>query len=201
MAEQLRRGARTLVLALFSLGGATAQAVPWTFQVRDAAGHPLADAVVAVLAHGKPSKTTSAHAEMGQRNRQFTPQLLVVQTGTAVAFPNYDSVRHQVYSFSPIKVFELKLYAAGTPTDQVFDKPGVATLACNIHDRMHANIVVVDTPLFATTDASGTAHLDLPPGEHQLQYWHEQSKNAAVLQSQPLNVGDSAGSTQLTIGG
>ena len=31
------------------------------------------------------------------------------QTGTAMSFPNNDSVRHHVYSFSPAKTFELKL--------------------------------------------------------------------------------------------
>jgi len=198
MSELLRRGTRLLALALLGLCANAALAVPWTVQVRDATGHPLADAVVAVLVRGKPARTTTAKAEMGQFNRQFTPQLLVVQTGTEVSFPNRDSVRHQVYSFSPIKVFELKLYSGTSSAPQVFDKPGVAALACNIHDRMHANIVVVDTPLFATTDASGTAHLDLPAGEHVLEYWHEQMKGAA-LQSQPLNVGESAGTTLLTI--
>ena len=66
--------------------------------------------------------------------------LLIVQTGTAVNFPNFDTVRHHVYSFSPIKVIDIKLYS-GTPTEPVvFDKPGVAALGCNIHDRMSAYV-------------------------------------------------------------
>jgi len=189
---------RRCSLTLLMLASAAAQAVPWSVQVKDAAGRPLADAVVAVVLRGKPSKASGAKAEMGQRDRQFTPQLLVVQTGTLVSFPNFDTVRHHVYSFSPIKVFEIKLYA-GTPSEPVlFDKPGVATLGCNIHDRMSAHIIVVDTPVFTRTDASGTARLDLPPGDHLLQVWHAQMKSAQ-LQSQPLTAGDTAGSSTVTI--
>lgn len=175
------------------------QAAPWTVQVKNAAGQPLVDAVVAVELRGKPTRTTTAKAEMGQRDRQFTPQLLVIQTGTAVTFPNFDTVRHHVYSFSPTKTFEIKLYA-GTPAAPVtFDKPGVATLGCNIHDRMSARIVVVDTPLFARTDAKGQATLDLPAGDHELLLWHP-SLRSDQLKSQPLTVANDGGSASVTLG-
>ena len=189
---------RCCAVSLLLLASAAAQAVPWTIQVKDAAGKPLADAVVAVIVRGKPAKATGARAEMGQKDRQFAPQLLVVQTGTLVNFPNFDTVRHHVYSFSPIKVFEIKLYA-GTPSDPVlFDKPGVATLGCNIHDRMSGHIIVVDTPVFTRTDASGSARLELPPGDHLLQVWHAQMKSPQ-LQGQALVVGDAAGNSTITI--
>src|SRR6478735_4722396 len=103
--------ARRLGLGAALLGCTAVQALPWTVQVRNSAGQPLADAAVAVEVRGRPAKTTTAKAEMGQRERQFTPQLLIVQTGTAVNFPNFDTVRHHVYSFSPTKVFETKLYS------------------------------------------------------------------------------------------
>jgi hypothetical protein len=108
---------------------------------------------------------------MAQRNKAFAPTLLVIQTGSLVNFPNFDTVRHHVYSFSAIKKFEIKLYS-GTPTDPIlFDKPGTATLGCNIHDRMLAYIHVVDTPYFGITDANGELMLDLPKGEHRVRIW------------------------------
>lgn len=188
-----------LALCLASLGPMTvAQAAAWSFTVADSAGKPLADAVVAVELQGQPHANARAHAEMAQRERQFRPFVLVVQTGTAVSFPNLDTVRHHVYSFSPIKKFDIKLYA-GTPAEPVvFDKPGVATLGCNIHDHMRAHIVVVDTPLFAKTDAQGRAQLELPPGEHRLLYWHP-GLGDATLQSRPLNVGTAAGQTAINL--
>jgi hypothetical protein len=77
-------------------------------------------------------------------------------------------------------------------------KPGVATLGCNIHDRMSAHIVVVDTPRFAKSDDAGTAHMGLPPGQHRLLYWHPLLDGPA-LRSQPMRVGSDGGTTELTL--
>ncbi|WP_343628982.1 methylamine utilization protein [Roseateles sp.] len=179
----------TIALAgLSALAFGTAHAAPWTVQVRDASGAPVPDAVVAVELRGQPAKAAAGvTATMGQKDRQFTPQLLIVQTGTAVNFPNFDTVRHHVYSFSPTKRFELKLYS-GTPAEPVvFDKSGVAQLGCNIHDRMSAHIVVVDTPVFGRSDAQGEVKLDLPAGEHRLRLWAARLGNAAPT-VQPLTV-------------
>ncbi len=189
---------RPLILASLALGPLAALAVPVTVQLRGPNGQPLADAAVAVEVRGRPSKTSTAKAEIGQRDRQFTPQLLVVQTGTAVNFPNFDTVRHHVYSISPIKVIDIKLYS-GTPAEPVvFDKPGVAALGCNIHDRMSAHVVVVDTPTFARTDAKGQATFDLPAGEHTVKAWHAGQKSA-TLQSVKLEVAAGGGTSVLTL--
>jgi plastocyanin len=188
---------RLTVLAL-ALTPLAALAVPVTVQLRGPGGQLLANAVVAVEVKGRPAKTTTAKAEIGQRDRQFTPQLLVVQTGTSVSFPNFDTVRHHVYSISPIKVIDIKLYS-GTPAEPVtFDKPGVATLGCNIHDRMSAHVVVVDTATFARTDAKGQATFDLPVGEHSIKAWHAAQKSA-TLQSVKLDVPAGGGTSTLTL--
>lgn len=162
-----------VVLLGLALAAPWAQALPWTLRIQGVDGAPLADAAVAVEARGLPARAAAGtQADMAQRERQFQPLLLVVQTGTAVNFPNFDTVRHHVYSFSPVKTFDIKLYT-GTPAEPViFDKPGVAALGCNIHDKMSAHIVVVDTPLFGKTDAQGQLRLDLPAGEHRLRVWH-----------------------------
>ncbi|MDR7269780.1 plastocyanin [Pelomonas saccharophila] len=189
---------RRLCLLAFALSPLAAAAVPVTVQLRGPNGQPLADAAVAVEVKGRTGKTSSAKAEMGQRDRQFTPQLLIVQTGTSVSFPNFDTVRHHVYSFSPIKVIDIKLYS-GTPAEPiVFDKPGVATLGCNIHDRMSAHIVVVDTPTFGRTDPKGQLSLDLPAGEHVVKAWHGDQKSPS-LQSAKLDVPAGGGPLALTL--
>lgn len=190
---------KTTIFAATLLTSLAAQAVPWTVQIKNSAGQPLADAVVAVEVRGRPAKTSTARAEMAQRDRQFAPQVLVIQTGTAVSFPNFDTVRHHVYSFSPIKVFETKLYS-GTPSEPiVFDKPGIAALGCNIHDRMSAHIVVVDTALFAKTDAAGMARFaDLPSGEQPMKLWFSGMKTPTFV-TQTLNVGSSTGLTTVSL--
>jgi plastocyanin len=187
-----------LPLLALALGPAAASAVPVTVQLRSAGGQPMADAAVAIEVRGRPARTTTAKAEIGQRDRQFTPQLLIVQTGTAVNFPNFDTVRHHVYSISPIKVIDIKLYS-GTPAEPiVFDKPGVAALGCNIHDRMSAHVVVVDTPTFARTDDKGQASFDLPAGEHAVKAWRPGQKSA-TLQSLKLDVPAAGGALVLTL--
>lgn len=175
-----------------------ASAAPLTVSVTDSDGKPLAQAVVYVMVRGmKAQAEPGAGAQIGQRDRQFTPQVSVIQTGTAVTFPNFDTVRHHVYSFSAIQKFELKLYA-GTPNVPVlFDKPGTAVLGCNIHDRMSAWVHVVDTPLFTKTDATGKATLEVPPGDHRLRAWHHLQPEPGLPVEQVLHMG--AGASHATV--
>jgi len=115
---------------------------------------------------------------MDQKNRMFIPHVLAVQTGTSVRFPNSDDIRHHVYSFSPAKPFQLPLYK-GTPANPVlFDRAGVVTLGCNIHDQMSAFIVVVDTPYFERTGGDGRATLrDLEPGKYVVHVWYPEMRD------------------------
>lgn len=169
-------------------------------RVTDDHGQPVPDAAVWVAVKGTaPTVAAGAKAEMAQRHRQFDPQVLVVQTGTSVFFPNFDTVRHHVYSFSPIKPFEIKLYAGTPAAPIVFDKPGIAVLGCNIHDRMVAHIVVVDSPYFARTDAQGQATLQVPAGDHRLSWWQAaMGPDGAPLQ-QPVHVADGANALTLSV--
>jgi plastocyanin len=113
-----------------------------------------------------------ASAIIDQIDKHFVPRINVLRTGTVVTFPNSDNIRHQVYSFSPAKVFTLKLYAGVPGAPVTFDKPGLVVLGCNIHDRMVAFVGVVDTPYFAKADALGKAVFDLPAGRYRLRVWH-----------------------------
>jgi len=162
--------------------------VPQTLTVVDATGRPVPQAAVSVLVKGA-RLTSGATADMAQRSRNFDPYVLVVQTGTAVSFPNFDTVRHHVYSFSPIKSFEIKLYAGTPAAPVVFDRPGTATLGCNIHDRMVAYIHVVDTPHFGTTNAAGQLTLDLPAGDHVVRVWAPLMGEQATPHQAPLRTG------------
>lgn len=147
----------------------------------------MQDAVVWAIREGRESTAPSRRrAVMDQKNRIFVPHVLPVQTGTAVEFPNSDDIRHQVYSFSPAKTFQLPLYT-GTPANPiVFDKPGVATLGCSIHDRMSAYIVVVDTPHFGATGRDGRVTLsNLGAGRYVVHVWH----SALQADPAPLTLG------------
>lgn len=158
-----------------------AQAATLVVDVRNARGQAVRDAVVYAVPDGRAVPPANKTAVMDQKNRTFIPHVLPIQTGTAVKFPNSDDIRHQVYSFSSAKTFQLPLYT-GTPSSPiVFDKPGVATLGCNIHDRMSAYIVVVATPHFAATPAKGQIELaNLAAGKYTVHVWHSELKADAV---------------------
>lgn len=165
-------------LALTLLGSlcapAAALAGTVSLAVTDAAGKPLPDAVALLEPLGaKVAVKPLPDSEIAQRQRQFAPRVTVVTTGTRINFPNFDTVRHHVYSFSSIKPFELKLYAGVPGAPVLFDKPGVAVIGCNIHDKMAGWIVVADTPWYARTGTDGRGTLaSVPAGSYQLSVWH-----------------------------
>jgi plastocyanin len=141
--------------------------------VRDAQGKPVADAVVLAHADGRSPPLQPTLAIIDQVDKEFVPFVKVIVAGSSVSFPNKDAIRHQVYSFSSAKTFELPLYAGTPPHPVLFDKPGVVTLGCNIHDWMLAYVYVADTPYFALSGADGKAQLKgLPQGEYRLSLWH-----------------------------
>lgn len=192
---------RGLGLPLLFLGTSLG-AAPLTVEVRDSSERPLVDAVVFLeSAQARRQVQALARAEMGQAGKQFVPSVLVVPVGTAVHFPNRDTVRHHVYSFSPIKKFELKLYI-GTPAQPVvFDQTGIAVLGCNIHDQMVGWIVVVDTPYYAQTGANGRAVIDLPPGNYRLRSWHAGLPVGAPALDQALTVTGASQSVSVRMAG
>jgi len=137
-------------------------------------GTPLADAVVyATPVNTKVQLKPQPLVNIVQINKSFVPKMTIVQTGTDISFPNEDSIGHDVYSFSAAKTFELKLYSGVPAKPILFDKSGLVTIGCNIHDQMIAYVMVVDTPYFAKTGANGVAHLEgLVPGDYEVKAWH-----------------------------
>src|SRR3984893_11686130 len=164
-----------MLLALALAAARPGQAGELKILVRDQHGKLVADAVVvATPSDPKIAQRAKAPADaIDQVDKQFVPYVKPVFVGSLVRFPNSDHIRHQVYSFSAAKKFELPLYAGTTAPPVVFDKPGVVVLGCNIHDWMVGYIYVSETPFFAKTEAAGTAAIaDLPPGEYTVRVWH-----------------------------
>ena len=141
----------TLAGALLSLACAAA-AGTLEVSVRDGGGALVGDAAVWAVPASGGTEARGRTLEIAQEDREFVPFVTVVQAGTAVAFPNRDPILHHVYSFSPAKPFEIKLYTGKSPQEVVFDKPGIVVLGCNIHDWMLAYVAVVPTPHFARSE-------------------------------------------------
>ena len=161
-------------ITLFFLATLSAQAATLTLQVKSASGAAVEDAVVYLMSPLTPRlRIREPNARIDQINKMFVPAVSVVQTGTRITFPNKDNIRHQVYSFSKAKKFEIKLYADTPAKPVLFDNPGYVVMGCNIHDNMIAHMLVVDTPYFALSDKRGVAQIvDVPPGDYSLIAWY-----------------------------
>ncbi len=159
-----------LLAAALTAGQACAATL--NISVRTPQGVPVTDAVVFLEAERGAAPAAAARATIDQRARQFVPRVSVLRRGTVVLFPNSDNVRHHVYSFSPAKTFDLRLYAGKAAEPVTFDQAGLVVLGCNIHDSMIAYVAVVDTPYFGRTSDNGTLQIPLPAGSYRLRLWH-----------------------------
>ncbi len=190
----------SLLLPLFISN--TSLAKPLTVQVLDTQGHPFEGAVVELQHPDFARSAILPEASMDQVNKQFAPYLLVVEQGTAVAFPNSDSIKHHVFSFSAAKRFQLKLYKDRPPEPLVFDKPGVVALGCNIHDWMVGYIYVAQSHHVQESDRHGKARFELASAtlnkEYQLVVWHPRFKTEDAQRLTPVASSTDALVFQLT---
>ena len=112
--------------------------------------------------------------EVTQKDLTFIPALLPVRVGTKVEFPSLDDTYHNIFSYSPAKRFDLGRYRPDERPvpSQVFDKQGLVTLRCDIHEHMRGLILVLNTPYFVMTDTAGHFRLDgVPAGHYTLKAW------------------------------
>jgi len=188
----MSRRAATLTCMLALAAAPMARSATLQAQVSDASGKPLADAVVwAIPGASHDSKVAKVPVAVEQFDREFVPYVTVVQVGTSITFPNRDPIMHHVYSFSPAKAFDIPLYTGKSP-EYLFDKPGVVTLGCNIHDWMIGYIAVVPTPHFGKTDSAGAVRLrDLPAGAYDIHSWHPQQRAAVAPERVTLDAASS----------
>lgn len=186
---QLRSFASVFLILYGLLPSAPGWAATLVVAVHTSNGKPLAGAVVTLqpLA-GNDHPGVPVNAVMDQINRAFVPDLLVIPVGSTVAFPNSDSVSHQIYSFSPAHKFQLPLYRGKPYPPVIFDQAGLITLGCNIHDSMLAYVLVTDAPYFGRTDATGSWSVDAPPGTYKVSVW--QPRMEETLQKQVTIDGD-----------
>lgn len=123
-----------------------------------------------------PQSTTPGTFTMVQKNKKFTPHVLVIPVGSTVDFPNSDPIFHNAFSNFSGQPFDTGLYPPGTSQKIRFRREGVVRVFCNIHSNMSAVIIVLNTPYYARTQKDGSFKLNgVAPGEYKLKVWHERS--------------------------
>lgn len=137
-----------------------------------------ADAIVYVEDIVSSAKGSAA---MKQEGKQFVPQVLVVQKGTTVAFPNRDAIFHNVFSVTPDHTFDLGSYRQGDSKSVTMVKPGVLTVYCNMHPQMIGHILVVPNGNYVRAGKDGFFRLpNVPAGKHKIVAWTPTAKPVTV---------------------
>jgi hypothetical protein len=122
-----------------------------------------------------------------QKNKQFSPHLLVVPTGTSVEFPNEDPFFHNVFSLFNGKRFDLGLYESGTTRSVRFDREGVSYIFCNIHPEMGAVVLALNTPYFGVAAANGVVVIhNVPIGSYRVNIWGESAQPSKPTEAQRI---------------
>ena len=115
-----------------------------------------------------------ATGTMDQKDREFSPDMLVLPAGSAVSFPNLDPIFHNVFSLSKPKEFDLGNYPKDHTRIVTFNKPGIVFVNCHLHSNMSAVIVITPNQWSARADASGRFRLsEVPPGTYTIVAWHK----------------------------
>jgi len=126
------------------------------------------------LENKAPLPSKSGQYVLTQKNKQFTPHLLVIPAGSVVEFPNQDPYFHNVFSLFNGRRFDLGLYEAGSTRSVRFSREGVSYVFCNIHPEMSAVILALSTPYFAVVEKRDSTEIhDVPPGQYRLHVWSE----------------------------
>jgi len=189
----LRRPTALLLLSLFTAGSVWGQAViEGRVVLPKARPGPVMNKRYAIVSQGgvlspyppvavvylegdfagvRPPPATK---QMMQKDLAFVPNLLPVEVGTRVEFPNLDDTYHNIFSYSAAKRFDLGRYRSDERPipAEVFDVAGLVTVRCDIHEHMRALILVLATPYFVLSDTAGRYRLEgLPTGHYRLKAW------------------------------
>lgn len=162
----MRQTILSIALSLLSLGSARAEGGA----VTGALG-PTPPRRAAIWLEGVPASawTVPRPVTIYQKGARFNPDFLIIAAGQTVELPNDDRIAHNVFSISPAKKFDLGHYPQGESRQVRFETPGVVDLFCNIHENMHATVVIAPSTFFAASGAEGHFTIaGVPPGSYRV---------------------------------
>ncbi len=131
--------------------------------------------------------------EMDQVACRYRPHVMGLQVGQELAILNSDSLLHNINATpTENRGFNISQPQAGMRTTRQFAVPEVMVpVACDVHGWMNAYIGVVEHPFYDVSGEDGSVALDgLPPGEYEIQAWHE--RYGTMTETVTLSPGDTA---------
>jgi hypothetical protein len=136
---------------------------------------------------------------IGQQDETFVPLVSILPVGGSIVFTNADRTMHHVYSFAPIRQFEIVLNSGEKSSGIRFDRAGIAAIGCNIHDQMISYVYVTESPWTVLTGPDGIARFELPAGAYRTQLWHPEMAPGRQVPSTSLVVGATETAATLTL--
>lgn len=111
---------------------------------------------------------------LDQRDITFVPRVVPVLVGTTLKIRNSDAILHNVRTISQENAAFNKVTSGGQKLEEVFSKPEIIPVVCDMHSQMRAYLVVVPNRYFARAAADGSFVIpNIPPGKYELVAWHE----------------------------
>ena len=128
------------------------------------------------LPAGQKAKVTPTNEQMALQARQFAPHVRVMPQGSKVEFSNQDPFSHNVFSKASQGPFDTDVFGRGKKKTTTVKEAGVYPLYCNVHPRMTAFLVSVNTPYYTQAGSDGRFTIaNVPPGTYKLHVWHERA--------------------------
>lgn len=159
---------KALAPVVYNLRGTALPAAPVSEPVNEF------DRMVVILEGGSLPSKPPITAVLNQRNGRFEPEIAIVPVGSAIDFPNFDPIFHNVFSLSKTQPFDLGFYPKGQSRSVKFNHPGIVQVYCHIHANMYAAIVVTSSPWYGRPSADGSfSWNDVPAGHYRLSAWHK----------------------------
>lgn len=143
----------------------------------------LGNAVIYLeLPAGHKGKTSGkVNESMALQSRQFSPRVRIVPSGSKVEFSNQDPFSHNVFSKATQGPFDTDVFGRGKKKSTTVKEAGVYPLYCNVHPRMTAFLISVNTPYYAQAGADGRFSIaGVPAGTYKLHVWHERAAAQTV---------------------
>ena len=126
------------------------------------------------ITQGKAMDLPEARQHLDQKTCRYVPHILLVAQGTDLQVKSSDAILHTVHMAGAVSN-NIPFPFQNQYIPIAMRRSGVVDLKCNAgHVWMNAEALVVKNPYYAVTDDHGFFKLtDVPPGEYEIEAWHE----------------------------
>lgn len=121
--------------------------------------------------------TPADTVELDQDGCRYHPHVMGIMAGQQLEVLNSDAVLHNIKATpTENRGFNRSQPQAGMEFETSFAVPEIMIpVQCDVHGWMHAYIGVTSNPFYAVTTEDGSFSLEgLPPGDYEIEAWHEQ---------------------------